>query len=229
MVNTEDENAADLGEGIANIDLNDGNASTSNSNDTEHLDSGNHDPLAALSQTQYAQRTHALMDLNDRLRQCGLDEFFSLPKIAVVGVQTSGKSSIIEAISEISVPRHNGTCTRCPMEIRLRGPSSAEWTCTVSLNLQREPGRTFHFATTRDRSEVEKILRYAQWMILNPNVPCRDYQSLVSASPNLQERTEELSKDSVIVDIIGAPVNITFIDLPSIFQVSGTTVKSAIK
>ena len=35
-----------------------------------------------------------------------------LPQIAVIGSQSAGKSSLIEAISGITLPRAAGTCTR---------------------------------------------------------------------------------------------------------------------
>lgn len=35
-----------------------------------------------------------------------------LPQIAVIGQQSAGKSSVIEAISGITLPRSSGTCTR---------------------------------------------------------------------------------------------------------------------
>ena len=192
--------------------------------ENHHHESGLSDPLAVLAHTPYAQRTRALMDINDRLRECGLDEFFSLPKIAVIGVQSSGKSSIIEAISEISVPRNSGTCTRCPMEVRLRGPATDQWTCRVSLKNELDvletARRGFPFALTHDKRDVEQILRFAQWMILNPNEEQTDYQTLTLSQPDLQTTTERFSRNSVVVDISGATVDLTFIDLPGIVQAS---------
>ena len=35
-----------------------------------------------------------------------------LPQIAVIGAQSAGKSSLIESISGITLPRAAGTCTR---------------------------------------------------------------------------------------------------------------------
>ena len=47
------------------------------------------------------------------LRQLGIEGLeVPLPKIVVVGDQSAGKSSLIEALSEIKVPRSSGTCTR---------------------------------------------------------------------------------------------------------------------
>jgi ABC-type glutathione transport system ATPase component len=49
----------------------------------------------------------------NNLSKLGVEaEIDQLPRIAVVGNQSAGKSSLIEAISEIKVPRYSGTCTR---------------------------------------------------------------------------------------------------------------------
>lgn len=61
------------------------------------------------------------------------DLVLPLPKIVVVGDQSTGKSSLIEGMSEIKVPRNTGTCTRCPLEINLTESTKAKWTCKVSL------------------------------------------------------------------------------------------------
>ena len=46
------------------------------------------------------------------LRELGVENLLPLPKIVVVGGQSAGKSSLIEGISEIKVPRDTGCCTR---------------------------------------------------------------------------------------------------------------------
>lgn len=53
-----------------------------------------------------------LVDAINDLQNLGLDASVPLPNIVVVGEQSAGKSSFIEAISEIQVPRDAGTCTR---------------------------------------------------------------------------------------------------------------------
>jgi predicted GTPase len=54
-----------------------------------------------------------MVDLVNRLRAAGIEDLgLPLPRIAVVGNQSAGKSSLIEAISGIKVPRYSGTCTR---------------------------------------------------------------------------------------------------------------------
>jgi ABC-type branched-subunit amino acid transport system ATPase component len=51
-----------------------------------------------------------------RLEGLGLQrQSIPLPKCVVLGEQSSGKSSVIEAISGVRTPRASGTCTRCPL------------------------------------------------------------------------------------------------------------------
>ena len=70
-----------------------------------------------------------------KLRHLGIEDLgLPLPKIVVVGDQSTGKSSLIEGMSEIKVPRSTGTCTRCPMEINLTQDSSHKWRCKVTIH-----------------------------------------------------------------------------------------------
>ncbi|KAL8720623.1 MAG: hypothetical protein Q9181_007883 [Wetmoreana brouardii] len=77
----------------------------------------------------------AFVTLIQDLRELGVEELvLPLPKICVLGDQSTGKSSLIEGISGIKVPRSVGTCTRCPLEINLTAtnPGTA-WRCTIYL------------------------------------------------------------------------------------------------
>ncbi|KZM21682.1 GTPase [Ascochyta rabiei] len=61
-----------------------------------------------------------LLDSVDRLRSQGIDHYVSLPQIIVCGDQSSGKSSVLEAISGVSFPVKSNLCTRFPTELVLR-------------------------------------------------------------------------------------------------------------
>ncbi|KAH4902835.1 hypothetical protein HBI56_121500 [Parastagonospora nodorum] len=64
-----------------------------------------------------------LLDSVDRLRSQGIDHYVSLPQIIVCGDQSSGKSSVLEAISGVSFPVKSNLCTRFPTELVLRKTS----------------------------------------------------------------------------------------------------------
>lgn len=61
-----------------------------------------------------------LLDSVDRLRSQGIDHYVSLPQIIVCGDQSSGKSSVLEAISGVSFPVKSNLCTRFPTKLILR-------------------------------------------------------------------------------------------------------------
>jgi hypothetical protein len=69
------------------------------------------------------------------------------------GEQSTGKSSVIEAISAIKTPRSTGTCTRCPLFIKLESPSdlTAGWTAHVSLR------RSFTYDAIKGRGSARKF------------------------------------------------------------------------
>src|ERR1700753_3177272 len=65
-----------------------------------------------------------LLDLIDRLRSHNVSEIIDFPQIIVCGDQSSGKSSVLEAISRVSFPKDSEVCTVFPTELALRrGPT----------------------------------------------------------------------------------------------------------
>uniref|UniRef100_A0A8C1UK66 Uncharacterized protein n=1 Tax=Cyprinus carpio TaxID=7962 RepID=A0A8C1UK66_CYPCA len=67
------------------------------------------------------------IDLIDTLRSVGIQKDLALPTIVVIGDQSSGKSSVLEALSGIALPRGSGIVTRCPLELRLRNEKMIEF------------------------------------------------------------------------------------------------------
>jgi hypothetical protein len=62
-----------------------------------------------------------LINLIDKLRDFGLDDYISLPRIAVLGTQSAGKSSLLEAVCGLNfLPRGSGVVTRRPLELRMK-------------------------------------------------------------------------------------------------------------
>ncbi|KAI1800098.1 P-loop containing nucleoside triphosphate hydrolase protein [Daldinia bambusicola] len=79
---------------------------------------------AALEQLHGEQK--ALLDAIDDLRKHGIGRFVDLPQIIVVGDQSSGKSSVLEAISRVRFPVKDGLCTRFATELVLRTDSQTK-------------------------------------------------------------------------------------------------------
>ena len=68
----------------------------------------------------FQQKIRPLLDVVDRIRPFLVGEKIELPAIVVVGDQSSGKSSVLESISGVSLPRGTNIVTRCPLELQLR-------------------------------------------------------------------------------------------------------------
>ena len=61
-----------------------------------------------------------LVTIVDKLRDAGLNNHISLPRIAVLGDQSAGKSSLLEQVVGMNfLPRGSGVVTRRPLELRL--------------------------------------------------------------------------------------------------------------
>lgn len=71
-----------------------------------------------------AGEQRGLLGLIDKLQFAQLDNV-KLPQIVVVGDQSAGKSSVLEALSGTPFPRDAGACTRFATEIRLRRAKEA--------------------------------------------------------------------------------------------------------
>ncbi|KAK1146317.1 hypothetical protein N8T08_003104 [Aspergillus melleus] len=177
------------------------------------------------------------------LRHIGIeDNTIALPKICVIGDQSTGKSSLIEGMSEIKVPRSAGTCTRCPMEINLSGSNRGQpWICRVFLSrkymfdgshkLTRVPKKTQPlgpwvnqdqedelFITLSDKDDVQEAIKWAQIAILNPGHASSDYIPGRNADATMDCQVK-FSPNVVRLDI-SAPnfPNLSFYDLPGVIS-----------
>ncbi|KAL2129019.1 hypothetical protein VTI74DRAFT_8358 [Chaetomium olivicolor] len=81
-------------------------------------------PTAVLDGDSLAQLNTAeaktLLDTIDSLRELHVGDIVNLPQIIVVGDQSSGKSSVLEAISGVRFPVDGDLCTRFATELILR-------------------------------------------------------------------------------------------------------------
>ncbi|KAF5339054.1 hypothetical protein D9758_014124 [Tetrapyrgos nigripes] len=183
-----------------------------------------------ISSTQYATRRKELLALVNQLRAVGAQSDLDLPRITVIGNQSAGKSSVVEAISGIKVPRDAGTCTRCPMECRLSS-SSSPWSCRIFIRREYDKfgkplddvSETSFGNIITDKTKVEPMLRRAQVSVLNPEVPVA--RILSSTFDELKEWSEKsletvpFSRNVIIVDLEGPGLtDLAFIDLPGLIQ-----------
>ncbi|KAJ6451821.1 P-loop containing nucleoside triphosphate hydrolase protein [Mycena vitilis] len=135
-----------------------------------------------LSNPRISASRRQMLDLVNRLHNTGAQIHISLPQIVVIGSQSAGKSSLIESISGITLPRAAGTCTRCPTECRL-SHSTSPWKCMVELRFftdadgqtRGQPRIESFGPPIFDKSQVEERIRRAQRAILHPNKPASTF------------------------------------------------------
>ncbi|KAH9007592.1 P-loop containing nucleoside triphosphate hydrolase protein [Lactarius deliciosus] len=176
--------------------------------------------------TRYARNN---LRLNNSLHDIELNRYLDLPIIAVVGSQSSGKSSLIQAISGIPLLKAPGdACTRCPIECRLTRGDGA-WSCQVYLrrviassgrsvsDLPKEP---FGDLIT-DKDLLEDRISRAQFAILNPSTPAGTFLE-GNADPGGNELT--FSPNIICLEITGPEYSeISFVDLPGLIHNVGTS------
>ncbi|KAA0702286.1 Mx Interferon-inducible [Triplophysa tibetana] len=130
----------------------------------------------------FIESVRPLIELIDSLRLIGIDEDIGLPSIAVVGDQSSGKSSVLEALSGIALPRGSGIVTRCPLELKLRKLKKGRWSGTISYGDHSE---TFH-----DPLKVDYLVREAQNKLAGNTVGiCNELITLEIFSPEVCDLT----------------------------------------
>lgn len=155
-----------------------------------------------------------------------------------LGAQSTGKSSVIESISGIKTPRATGTCTRCPLFIRLESPSDpgAKWTAHITIrrsfgydgkkprgSKQRFPGwvqlpepTTIDFMSSSDPDALEHMIKRAQLAATSPLV---DYQEFTKGEmPDLNGVHTCTFSPNVVCITISQPglAALSFYDLPGI-------------
>ncbi|XP_013359964.1 PREDICTED: interferon-induced GTP-binding protein Mx2-like isoform X2 [Chinchilla lanigera] len=132
---------------------------------------------------QYEEKVRPCIDLIDSLRALGVEQDLALPAIAVIGDQSSGKSSVLEALSGVALPRGSGIVTRCPLVLKLkRLKPEEEWKGKVSyMGIEED---------ITDASQVEEEIRKAQNFIAGDGLGIKDELiSLEISSPTVPDLT----------------------------------------
>jgi GTPase SAR1 family protein len=147
-----------------------------------------------------------LLNIIDQLRSQGISRYIDLPQLIVCGDQSSGKSSVLEAVSGIRFPTKDNLCTRFATELVLRRGPSISATVTILPNA--------------DRSESEKAtLQQFQRKI----VDLEQFETLVDGAKDAMgldgKSARVFSNDILRVEVSGPnQPHLTLVDLPGLFQ-----------
>ncbi|CAB1353580.1 unnamed protein product [Coregonus sp. 'balchen'] len=150
----------------------------------------------------YEEKVRPCIDLIDSLRSLGVEKDLALPAIAVIGDQSSGKSSVLEALSGVALPRGSGIVTRCPLELKMKRKREGEkWHGKISYQDHEEE--------IEDPSDVEKKIRKAQDEMAGVGVGISDdLISLEIGSPDVPDLTLIDLPGIARVAVKGQPENI---------------------
>uniref|UniRef100_UPI0014464476 interferon-induced GTP-binding protein Mx-like n=1 Tax=Epinephelus lanceolatus TaxID=310571 RepID=UPI0014464476 len=165
--------------------------------------------MATLNQ-QFEEKVRPCIDLIDRIRSLGVEEYFVLPTVAVIGDQSSGKSSVLEALSGVALPRGSGVVTRCPLELKMKRKNEGEgWSGKISYQTCE--------ADIED-SEAESILTEDSIKIEDPE----DVEEMIrEAQDKLAGDGLGISNDLISMEITSSDApDLMLIDLPGISRVA---------
>jgi GTPase SAR1 family protein len=145
-----------------------------------------------------------LLNLIDTLRSQGVSRYVDLPQLIVCGDQSSGKSSVLEAISGLRFPTKDNLCTRFATELILRrGPSPY-----VQVTIIPDADRTAEETATLSK-------------FTSPSTSIDDFDTIVMAAEKamgLDGAAKVFSKDVLRVELCGPQQpHLTLVDLPGIF------------
>jgi len=77
-----------------------------------------------------------LLDVIDLLRSQGISHYIRPPPLIVFGGQSSGKNSVLEAVSGVRFPMEENLCTRFTTDLVLRRDSMANATVAIIPSIE---------------------------------------------------------------------------------------------
>ncbi|KAH7119872.1 dynamin family protein-like protein, partial [Dendryphion nanum] len=150
-----------------------------------------------------------VMDIVDKLRRSGLSGIVGLPQLVVCGDQSSGKSSVLEAITEIPFPRKENLCTRFATEIVLRRDQSA----TIKITITPDKNRSKQ-EQAKLKSFIKSITDFSQL----PDI-IEDATQVMGLGRVGDINSRAFSRDVLSVEICGpSRPQLTLVDLPGLIH-----------
>ncbi|OJD16084.1 hypothetical protein AJ78_03717 [Emergomyces pasteurianus Ep9510] len=155
-----------------------------------------------------------LVDAIDKLRSQGISHYVSLPQLIVCGDQSSGKSSVLDAISGIPFPTKDHLCTRFATEVILRR------TATEGVSVSIVPSQD------RPEAECEQLAQFRESLTTLDDIP-----TLINGAKDamgLSGANNAFSNDVLRIEISGPNrPHLTIVDLPGLIHSENKIQKAA--
>ncbi|POM75600.1 Interferon-induced GTP-binding protein Mx, partial [Phytophthora palmivora] len=143
--------------------------------------------------------------LIDKLRDIGLGQYIELPQVAVMGDTSSGKSSLLSALSGVSFPSSDQLTTRCPTQLVLTRADTFRGTVRL-VRFQAGSG------AQNDEDEGKEDLNRLE------DVP----DAITKLTKKLIDEGQYISDDQIVIEMSGPELpNLTLTDLPGLVRTVG--------
>lgn len=161
---------------------------------------------------QLQSQQSELLDKIDELRGIGVGGLVELPQLIVCGSQSSGKSSVLEAISRVRFPTKSTLCTRFATEVILRRKPQTR----VKVSIEPGDSRT-------DEQERQRLRDFTSEAISSDN----DLSELINQARACMGISDNIalhagfSDDVLKIEISGPDKpELTLVDLPGLYTSS---------
>ncbi|KAH7356790.1 P-loop containing nucleoside triphosphate hydrolase protein [Rhexocercosporidium sp. MPI-PUGE-AT-0058] len=143
----------------------------------------------------------------ERLHAIGVASYMDLPQLVVVGDQNSGKSSVLQAITQLPFPVNENLCTRFATEVSLRRSPGPE---SIAVRIKRPDTRQ---SESLDVSEFNAAFGSPEFKTQFANMLTRASHQILGPQINIQELT-----DTTLHITVNTPtqINLTIVDLPGL-------------
>ncbi|KAM0230478.1 hypothetical protein ACHAPO_009243 [Fusarium lateritium] len=150
----------------------------------------------------YTKEAISLRNISDGLSACGVGKIVNIPQIIVVGEQSAGKSSVLEAISHIRFPVDGSLCTRFATELILHHADETRIDASVRFADKTKPTKAFQ-RKKFDEEDLPDIIKEAKEHM------------------GISQDGNDFSKDVLRLEIEGPNIYpLSLVDLPGLYHTS---------
>jgi len=166
-------------------------------------------------------RQVALFDALDQLSGLKVASDIEVPQLVVVGDQSSGKSSVLEAIARFHFPVNDQLCTRFPTKLKLRRSAREQTNFSISPGASRaeedrERLQRFKGSMSKPDEIGDWVKKAAAILGVPYTIHSNKARGMESTSP---EDLRKFTDDILVVEKYGPDLPlVNLVDLPGLFQ-----------
>ncbi len=150
-----------------------------------------------------------VLNVIDQLRSQGINQYIDLPQLIVCGDQSSGKSSVLNAISGLMFPAKDNVCTRFATELVLRRGDVDDIQVNIRPHVQRP------------ESEKNMLQKFTPTSISLERFG--DIVERAGEAMSMGSNVKTFFKDVLRVEVTGPrQPHLTMVDLPGLFHANTT-------